>query len=286
MPDVAALPVAIATTSGIARPSACGQAITRTVIVRTMASSGMPSAVQTTAVSTAAANANQKSHAANRSASSCAREVEFCASETSRWMPASAVSPPTAVTRIRSAESVATVPAVTASPTVFVTARGLAGDHRLVERRSAVEDATVRRHGRPRSHEDRVADPEVGGSDRDGRRALDALGGVGEECGEGIEGGSRLREGAHLEPVAEEHDDDEEGEFPPEVERVVEDAERGSPGCEERDRDREGDEQHHARRARTELRPSPTRNGRPPHTKITVPSRGETTPRAGTSGRR
>ena len=89
------------TTSGIARPSACGQAITSTVMVRTTASSGLPTMPQTTAVMTAAPNANQNSQPAAVSASRCARDEEFCASVTNRWMPASAVSSPTAVTLTR-----------------------------------------------------------------------------------------------------------------------------------------------------------------------------------------
>ena len=77
----------------------------------------MPSTPHTTAVMTAAPNANQNSQPAAISASRCARDDEFWASVTSRWMPASAVSSPTAVTLTRSPESVATVPATTWSPT-------------------------------------------------------------------------------------------------------------------------------------------------------------------------
>ncbi len=76
-PARADLSVEMATTSGIARPRACGQAINRTAITRTTAWSGWPSSVHTTPVIAAAASANQNSHAAARSASSCARDVEF-----------------------------------------------------------------------------------------------------------------------------------------------------------------------------------------------------------------
>ena len=61
-------------------------------------------------------SANQNSQPAAVSASRCARDDEFCASVTRRWMPASAVSSPTAVTLMRRPESVATVPATTRSP--------------------------------------------------------------------------------------------------------------------------------------------------------------------------
>ena len=67
----------------------------------------------TTAVTMAELSANQNSQPAALSASRCARDDEFCASVTSRWMPASAVSSPTAVTSTRRPESVATVPATT-----------------------------------------------------------------------------------------------------------------------------------------------------------------------------
>ena len=55
IPALAATAVDSAITSGMARPRACGQAITSTVTVRTTASSTSPSAVQTTNVTIAAA---------------------------------------------------------------------------------------------------------------------------------------------------------------------------------------------------------------------------------------
>ena len=67
-PDFAARSVEIAMTSGIARPRACGQAMTSTVTVRTTASSGLPMAVHTTAVIRAEISANQNNNAAARSA--------------------------------------------------------------------------------------------------------------------------------------------------------------------------------------------------------------------------
>src|SRR5699024_5382933 len=58
-PDFAARSVEIAMTSGIARPRACGQAMISTVTVRMTAWSGLPIRVQTMAVMTPAARANQ-----------------------------------------------------------------------------------------------------------------------------------------------------------------------------------------------------------------------------------
>ena len=122
-PPRAARSVAIDTTRGMARPSAWGQAMTSTVTVRITASFGDPTSIHTTAVMTAEPRANQKSHPAAVSASRWARDVEPCASVTSRWMPARAVSSPIAVIRTRSALSVATVPATTWAPTLLLTAR-------------------------------------------------------------------------------------------------------------------------------------------------------------------
>ncbi len=111
------------TTSGMARPSACGQAMTSTVTVRITAASGSPRTVHVAAVSTAAPRANQNNHPAAVSARRWARELELCASVTRRWMPARAVSCPTAVTSTRRPESVATVPATTSSPLLRRTVR-------------------------------------------------------------------------------------------------------------------------------------------------------------------
>ena len=121
-PAFAARSVEIAMTSGIARPRACGQAMTSTVTVRITASSGLPSSVQATAVRMPAARANQNSSAAARSARAWAREEDSWAAATIRWIPARAVSAPTASTRTRTVVSVATVPATTVSPGARLTA--------------------------------------------------------------------------------------------------------------------------------------------------------------------
>ena len=122
-PARAARSVAIEMTSGMARPRACGQAMTSTVMVRMTASLGRSATNHTIAVRTAAPRAYQNSHAAALSASSCARDEEFCASLTSWLMPASVVSSPVAVISTRRPESVATVPATTVSPFSRRTAR-------------------------------------------------------------------------------------------------------------------------------------------------------------------
>ena len=140
-PPRAARSVAMDTTSGMARPSACGQAMTSTVIVRMTASSGLPTTDHTTAVTAADPSANQNSQAAARSASRWARDDEFCASLTNRWMPGQRgvradggdLDPESGISRDGARhDRVAHTAADRA---------GLAGDHRLVD--LGAEPATI-----------------------------------------------------------------------------------------------------------------------------------------------
>src|SRR5699024_7255140 len=75
-PPRAARSVAIDTTKGIAKPSAWGQAMTSTVMVRTTAASGIPSMDHTMAVITAAPRANQNNQPAAVSAMRWALDEE------------------------------------------------------------------------------------------------------------------------------------------------------------------------------------------------------------------
>ncbi|GAA2202052.1 hypothetical protein GCM10009849_28910 [Sinomonas flava] len=127
---------------------------------------------------------------------------------------------------------------------------GLARDHRLVELGGALLDAAVGGEPAAGAHEDEVTHRQLGGRDRLRLAgATDPLGLVGQECGERLERPARGAEGAHLEPVAQEHDRDEEGEFPPEVEVEPADPQARRPGRGEGNRDRHGDQQHHPRLA-------------------------------------
>ncbi len=187
-PPRAARSVAMATTSGMARPRACGQAITSTVIVRTTAASGSPSSVQTTAVMTPATSANQNSRAAARSAIRCAREEEFCASLTSRWMPASAVSSPTAVISTRRPESVATVPATTVSSSPRRTGLDspvIIDSSTLAEPERMIPSAGIRPPGRTRI---RSPSRSSAGANEFGVFADDPFGLVGQQRGQRVEG--------------------------------------------------------------------------------------------------
>jgi hypothetical protein len=128
-------------------------------------------------------------------ASAWARDREPCASATSRWMPASAVSSPTADTSARIAESVATVPATTRSPSPLGHRARLAGDHRLVELRGALHDPAVRRHAPAGPDQDHVTDLEVADHDAVGLAVRDPLGLVWQQLGE-------RRERARAWPIA------------------------------------------------------------------------------------
>ena len=95
----------------------------------------------------------------------------------------------------------------------------LAGDHRLVELGGPVDDHAVGRHASAGTDEHDVADGELArpGPSRT-PSSVTTLGLVGQERREGVEGAARLADRPHLEPVAEQHDRDQRGELPPEVE--------------------------------------------------------------------
>ena len=101
MPLDAPRPVPTITAIGVARPSASGQAMTKTVIVSVSAkSSGCPiHQNQTAKVTRPMTIAASTSHCEARSARSWAGALEFCASWTSLTICASAVSAPTLVAR-------------------------------------------------------------------------------------------------------------------------------------------------------------------------------------------
>ena len=275
-PPRAARSVAIETTSGIARPSACGQAITSTVIVRTTASSGWPSSVQTIAVIDGGAEREPEQPAGRRSARRCARDDEFCASATSRWMPASAVSSPTAVTSTRRPESVATVPATTGSPGPRRTGR----DSPVIidSSTSAVPSTTWPSAGtRPPGRTTTTSPtPQVGratGHDvrrRPTRSASSGSSAASESSADVVCASERISIQWPSSMItirsASSHQKSS---------CVVEQAEARAQRRDERDRDREPDEQHHAGLARPQLATAPVRNGRPPQTYMTVPSTGE-----------
>ena len=110
--------VEIATTSGTASPSACGQAMTSTVTTRSIDERRRRAGERPDdrAWRPPAAIATIVSRNAARSASAWARERDVCACSTSRMMPASAVCSPVPVTWTRSEPDPFTVPAMTVRP--------------------------------------------------------------------------------------------------------------------------------------------------------------------------
>ncbi len=121
-PFFAARAVAFAVTSGIARPSACGQAITRTVTASaTEPVRSRPTPSQTSNVAVAAPTAMYASQPAARSARRWKRPREARASSTRRITWLSAVSSPVRTTRTVSAPFWFTEPAATSSPGDFDT---------------------------------------------------------------------------------------------------------------------------------------------------------------------
>ena len=119
---------------------------------------------------------------------------------------------------------------------------GLAGDHGLVHVGAAVDDGSVGRDAAAGAHDDHVAHVEVGWGHLDDVLALDALGLVWQQCRQRVERRGGLGQGAHLDPMAQQHDDDQQRQFPPEFELVMDEPERGGPGGEEGHRDRQSDE--------------------------------------------
>ena len=123
-PFLAPSVVEMATTSGMASPSACGHAITRTVTTRSITyAAGAPAMNHPTSVRAAATTATIVSPKAALSASACARERDVCAWATSRMMPASAVFSPVPVTSTRREPEPFTVPAMTWASRVLATGR-------------------------------------------------------------------------------------------------------------------------------------------------------------------
>ncbi len=176
-------------------------------------------------------------------------------------MPARAVSSPTAETRTRIAVSVATVPATTwaPGPRLTVVDSPVIIDSSI----AAVPSITSPSAGTRPPGRTMTTSPtrEVGRGDGLGgggagrARRNHPLGLVGQQRGQRVERRRRGRDRAHLDPVAEQHDHDQQRELPPEVELVVEQAEARAERREVGDGDREPDEQHHAGRAGLQLRP-------------------------------
>jgi len=146
------------------------------------------------------------------------RERDACASPTSRMMPASAVSSPVRVTRAVSAPAPLTVPADERVPRPLVDRPRLACDHRLVHGASSFRHLAIGRDAGSGADEHYVA----GRQGRDGHLLGGPvgpypLGCVWQELGELGKRTRGLGYRPHFDPVAQEHDGHESGQFPPQV---------------------------------------------------------------------
>ena len=152
-----------------------------------------------------------------------------------------------AVTFTRSEPPAATVPAMTSSPTCLEIGAGLARDHRLVHVGRPLDDQAIGRD--PRSWTDEHDIVHLQRADRHllGAIGNHPLGRVRQQSREGRERALCLRDRPHLEPVPEQHDRDQRGQFPPDLD--LEEAERAGPRGHEGDDDRQRDEGHHPRLA-------------------------------------
>ena len=116
--------VEIAMTSGTARPNACGQAITRTVTIRSMAKPGLRGAEPSRRQASARLRQSRRLSAQTlRDRRAPARASGVLRLFDERMIPASAVLSPTPVTSTRSEPAAFTVPAMTLSPFFFSTGR-------------------------------------------------------------------------------------------------------------------------------------------------------------------
>ncbi len=245
MPAFAETAVDKAITSGIAKPRACGQAMTSTVTVRTTASSTLPASSQATNVidPSGRGDVEQNRRKAVGEHLGAAAAGLGVGHETldpgQRRFVSDGVHPYThrRVGRNRSGDDTIA--------TLLGHGLRLTGDHRLVELCRAVDDHAVSRYAATRSHEDDVTDGQLVEADATDVVSVDHLGFVGKQFGEGAEGAAGLSDRLHLLPVTEQHDRDEEGKLPPELE--IEPIQRGGNRRGVGDRDRHRDQQHHPR---------------------------------------
>ncbi len=119
----------------------------------------------------------------------------------------------------------------------------LARDHRLVDVGSPLDDHPIGRHPSAGTDQDGVADAQLAGRNHLSAIRDDAFRGVREQGSKGGQSALCLGDRAHLQPVAEQHDGDQGGQFPPDLH--IEQAERAGPRGHECDHDRERDQGHH-----------------------------------------
>ena len=119
----------------------------------------------------------------------------------------------------------------------------LAGDHRLVHVALADLYDAVGGHAGTRSHQHEVALTERRDCDIFDGVTDYALGCAGQQSGEFAQRTGRLRNRPHLDPMAEQHDGDERGQFPPQGLSGIAEGHRETE--DERHRNRQRDQRHH-----------------------------------------
>ena len=166
-------------------------------------------------------------------------------------MPASAVSSPTASTRTRNDESVDTVPATTRSSGPLATGWDspvIIDSSSSASPSTIVPSAGTRPPGRTSTTSPTRRSPT---GTRAHVVAVDELGLVGQQLGQRRQRAAGLADGLHLLPVPEQHDRDQGGELPPELQ--LEPVDAGGHRRHVGDGDGHRDEQHHPRLAGPEL---------------------------------
>jgi len=105
--------------------------------------------------------------------------------------------------------------------------------------------SSISRDARSGTDEHEIACAQLADGNGSDFRTVHTLRGVGQQGGKSVECTVRLRDGAHFEPVTEDHDGDQRGDFPPDLH--LEQPECGGERRTEGDEDPQADERHHAR---------------------------------------
>ena len=104
---------------------------------------------------------------------------------------------------------------------------GLSGNHRLVDVGGALRDLPIGWHPASRSDDDAISDGKIGGRHHLNAVTDDPLRFVRKQRCQRFQSGRGLSEGTHFDPMPEQHDDNQQREFPPEIELLIKQAQSG-----------------------------------------------------------
>ena len=243
--------VLMATTRGIASPSACGHAMTRTVAVRMSASSGCPATIHAARVRTPGPERDEEEEGRGAVGEHLRARLRRLRLGDQPHDPRQR--------RCLAHRGHADAQAATGRhrprhhPIIGLLGdrSRLAGDHRLVTSAApstTTPSAGTRVPGRTRSTSPSATVPSGTVSGLHRRRPARRRRGAGRPR---LEGALGLHDRAHLDPVPQAHDGDERRQLPPHVD--LEQAQRRGPRRDEGDHDGERDEGHHPRLAIAQL---------------------------------